>query len=266
MQGIDKVFKYVRSTSWRDDTPDEAVLALARVALSDILNIGESFARDRVLYRLAGQSGSGKTTQLLPAILAAIAPKKPVVLAVRNFAKYHPKWDDIHAGCEASQMREKTNGFALKLLAAVLELLVRDGYLITMEVTLLATEFEEFVSELLRTHGYSVYFQILAVGKAISERFIAKRKNSGEECGRVVARESINYFYDILPVGLNYWASHSNPMCCVWTAFHKEPIYEGALDGACFALEKGRNMDIEASFNEDELRFAKINYLKCNLR
>ena len=47
--------------------------------------------------RLVGQSGAGKTSQLLPAVCGALdACKVPYVrLAVRDFVKYHPNLENI---------------------------------------------------------------------------------------------------------------------------------------------------------------------------
>ena len=259
------VFDYVRGTVWADDTPDEVVVHSAQKAFKK-LTTGE-YSKVKSLYRLAGQSGSGKTTQLLPAILEVERKKgnKPIVLGVRSFVEYYPKYKELLQTVGRADIRERTNGFALKCLAATLKLLIEGGYLIILDMTLLGVEFERFAWGCLRANGYRLEYHIMAVSKELSQSFIEKRTRKGDEGGRIVKQTSQDYFYDILPVALEYLANQDNKSrCFVWTAYDKEPTYIGNLLGGVAALEKGRKTDGSLRFSEEELLNAKMKVIAAS--
>ena len=281
---IQKVFDYVNKVSpWRDDTPDGEIFECAKRAVADILSGAEVPYTKKddanwvqgspLLYRLAGQSGSGKTTQLLPTILEYEKRRgnNPVIVAVRSFYKYHPKFAELERTLPVGNLRERTNGFALKTLAAAIALVMERGYLITFDITILDPIFEEHINNLIKSHGYTAEYHILAVPKQQSDFFIEKRKelaqsnyvHSENESGKVVNTETKDYFFDILPRGLAHLASvDTTSTATIWTAYDCAPIYVGKLDGALVALEQGRAEVKELKHSEDELRKAKLLFLK----
>ena len=259
---MNRVSEYVKQTPWVDGTPEAVLRDKAQQAFCDI--VGEkSCTKKPKIYRLAGQSGTGKTTQLLPTVLEyeRLRGNSPVVVAVRMFAKYHPDFEQIS---KHDDWREKTNGFSLKCLTATLELLIESGYMIVLDMTILHPDFERFVFDLLQEHDYITQYHIMAVNPRISDGLIKKRANAigGAEGGRVVQKESADYFCEILPVGLEYLSNADKiAKCFVWTVFDKNPIYFGELAGVMEPFEKGCEMTGEFVFLEDELRRAKIEYL-----
>lgn len=145
--------------------------------------------------RLVGQSGSGKTSQLLPAIKYALEGQSYISLAVRFFAKYHPYLEKIKELYGEKQMREKTNAFALILLTLVLQRCIENKLPILLEMTLLTADYEHFVHELLRDNGYFCDYHCLAVSKTISDTWIQQRC---QEVQREVSEKSSRFFFETL--------------------------------------------------------------------
>jgi len=264
MEDIKKVFDYCRSTTWKDDAPDEVIWEQAKLAVDNML-CEKKYTKAKRVYRLAGQSGSGKTTQLLPTLagLEELRSNTPLVIAVRNFVKYHPKYEEIIATCEKGEIREKTNGFALKCLCAAFKQVMTMGYLTILDVTVLDPRFEEFINKQIQDNEYVAQYHILAVSKSLSDWFIDKRKNdSGSaETGKIVKQESKDYFYDILPIGIDYLGNvDSESVAFVWSAYEMEPIYRGSLCGAVDAINVWRKQ-VGVVPDELELRQAKLRYM-----
>ena len=147
--------------------------------------------------RLVGQSGSGKTSQLLPAVCGALdACKVPYIrLAVRDFVSYHPNLENIRKIYGEALLREKTNAFALTLLTFVFEKLVQLRLPILFEVTLLSPIYEAFIHHVLQRYNYLCDYQCLAVSKTLSDRWISERC---ESTGRVVLEKSSHFFFETL--------------------------------------------------------------------
>lgn len=173
--------------------------------------------------RLIGQSGSGKTSQLLPAVKAALEAQsqKYISLAVRDFVPYHPSLDLIGEHYDEGLIREKTNAFALTLLTLVLVRCIREHLPIVFEVTLLSPEYERFVHQCLSEEGYSCDYHCLAVSKKTSDAWIEARCR---ETHRVVSRRSSDFFYQILQPALESLQSVRMPnRVFIWDAYHTEP-------------------------------------------
>ena len=64
--------------------------------------------------RIAGISGSGKTSQLLPAVEAYFEKKqrRPILVAARRFVEYHPYFEEIKAEYGEANLRKMTDEFA----------------------------------------------------------------------------------------------------------------------------------------------------------
>lgn len=264
MEDFKKVIEYVKTSCWLDDTDTEVVVAQAKQAFEDLTN-GKNKTQKKKLYRLCGQTGSGKTTQLLASVERFIAEQdlNPVVLGVRSCAEYHPKYEEFKQNFPAGELREKTNGFALKCMSYVLKLLIENGYMILFDITLLDPVFEEFVLNLLKKNGYDVEYHILAVNREISDNFIIKRFNSS---GRIIYKSSAEYFYQILPVGLKYICENDNANnCYVWNAFDLDPVYHGKINGCYEKFKQSQNEIRELINTEDDLREAKYQTLKKHL-
>lgn len=218
------------------------------------------------IIRLAGQSGSGKTTQLLPAICARPDANKYVHIAVRVFAQYHPYYEEIKKTYGEKEVRERTNGFALLLLFRVVELLIENGYGVLFEMTLLDPDFEVYLTHLAKMHGYGILYNVMAVPHSFSDALISVRKKKD---GRIVYKETSDYFYNILPQSLARFEAEaalfdSRDLFILWSADAPEPLrVTHSCDAefvSLFSKERKRT-DLKPG-NEEELRSAKTRFFK----
>ena len=173
--------------------------------------------------RLVGQSGSGKTSQLLPAVKAALEAQsqKYVSLAVRDFVPYHPNLSAIREHYDEGLVREKTNAFALTLLTLVLVRCIRAHLPILFEVTLLSPEYERFVHRCLPEEGYACDYHCLAIAKETSDAWVEARCR---ETHRVVSKRSSDFFFQALQPAFETLQSVCMPnRVFIWDAYHTEP-------------------------------------------
>lgn len=174
--------------------------------------------------RLVGQSGSGKTSQLLPATQAALcANHVPYVsFAVRDFVKFHPKLEFIVKRYGESLLREKANAFALILLTNVLLRCISKKIPILLEVTLLAPVYEARIHAALIANGYRCDYQCLAIPKKVSDDWIQKRFL---ETKRVVSQNSSSFFYDTLAPAFKFLQGISlKNRVFIWDRVHEQPL------------------------------------------
>lgn len=200
--------------------------------------------------RLVGQSGSGKTSQLLPAVKAAleVRSQKYVSLAVRDFVPYHPNLNLIREHYDEGLVREKTNAFALTLLTLVLVCCIRAHLPILFEVTLLSPEYERFVHRCLSKEEYSCDYHCLAIAKETSDAWIEARCR---ETHRVVSKRSSDFFFQTLQPALESLQSVRMPnRVFIWDAYHTEP------QRTCFPDERlWQKMQAVARTNDEPLSF-----------
>ena len=103
--------------------------------------------KGRNLIRIAGLSGSGKTTQLLPATEAFFKNRelKPVLVAAREFVKYHPHHNEIKEFYGEENLRKMTDEFSTIMLFLAITELIKNGYDIILDVTLLDPAMEHIL-------------------------------------------------------------------------------------------------------------------------
>ena len=203
---------------------------LSKRAYEDKLMGWASKKEFRFCMRLVGQSGAGKTSQLLPAVKSVFEQHKlPYVsLAVRDFVPYHPNLAEIRKTYGEAMVREKTNAFALMLLSLVFERCVVLGCPLLFEVTLLDPVYERFIHNLLEEYGYVCNYQCLAVSKTLSDQWIADRCHATQ---RVVTTRSANFFYQILePALLSLENFHLKNRVFIWNSYDREPIISKIQD------------------------------------
>lgn len=201
------------------------------------------------LIRTAGQCGSGKTTQLLPAIQQNLPTDNYIHLAVRMFAKLHPYYNDLLKEYGEGLIREKTNGFALLCLFKVVEILIENKYNIFLEMTILDPAFEEYINKIAKKQNYSILFNTMSVPFEISNFLANQRtKESKIEKNRIVPCETLNYFYNILPFGIASIVSNFNifdekDYFIIWNIFQSKPVL----------ITNKFNSNILEIFNEDRV-------------
>ena len=259
---FEKIFHHLNTLCWECNLDDQIIFD---IAASNFAKISANCTQNRTVVRLAGQSGSGKTTQLLPCAKRYFAKKnlRPINLAVREFASLHPHYAEIIQKFGQSEMREKTNLFSLKCLLVTLIFAINDGYDILFEVTYLTPEFEDFVNQWLAAKHYQKINLVLAVNQKISDYFIEKRKNLAEkESGRIVYQTSADFFYNVLARAMQYYAqNYPQEKVIIWDAYATKPIYTGEFSHSLAPFAAARKNISDHFTDEDLLRNAKIDYL-----
>lgn len=262
-----EILKHLDTLCWKCDIDDNDIFD---IAVNNYSKFVDNNTKNHKLIRVAGQSGSGKTSQLLPCAEKYFEKKdiKPISFAVRNFAYLHPNYNTIIERFGISQMREKTNLFALKCLLVTLILAVNDGYDILFEVTMLTPSFEEFINIYLDNNKYDKLFLVLSVNKDISNYFIDKRKNTrGKEAGRIVYKSSTDFFYDALDDSMKYYVeNYQKERVIIWDAYSLLPIYDGIFKNALKPFEDARKNISNNFSNEELMKSAKIDYLLNNTK
>lgn len=253
-----KICEYAKTTPWIDDTDPEIIWKQAEIAAEE-LSRGKN--KNKKLVRICGQTGSGKTTQVLWAVQEynKINQLNPLVIGVRDFASFHPKYDEFLKEFGKGEIREKTNGFALKCLTATLSILLKQGVDVLLDMTLLDPVYEEYVLNLEKKCDYDVTYHILAVNTLLSKQFLDKRF---KESGRIVYGSSIEYFNNILNKGFRYVCENdAKNNCYIWTAFDKKFVYFGLVKDAFDVFIQNQNRIEEIKYSEEELKKEKLKAL-----
>lgn len=265
-EDFEKILKHINGLEWENNTKEKQTFDIAK---NYFKNLKTDCTKNKNLIRIIGQSGSGKTTQLLPASKVFCDKKeiRSINFAVRNFAHLHPDYQKLLNDFGKSEIREKTNCFALKCLLINLIMAIKEGCDIIFEVTFLTKEFEDFVNSYLKKYGYQCLYLCCAVSKNISDTFIKKRKNSkiSKEQSRVVYKSSSNFFYKNLIEMMKYYSlNFSKEKIVIWNAFDKKPVFYGNF-GESYAIfdREIKNSSIDFQ-NEKELLDEKIKFL-CEL-
>jgi hypothetical protein len=215
--------------------------------------------RGRRFVRIAGQSGSGKTSQLLPAAEAFFASHEaqPVLIAARRFVEYHPYYEQILARFGAEHIRESTHEFTVTMMFLALKALIDDGYDLILDVTLLDPFIEQVLMQLLTAQQCQSRVLMVAVSKEISDQFITKRT------ARVVKNTTAAEFWRATRAALDFYvASYPDLPITVWSAFDLDPIYDGPIATSLPAIRKYQAIPAmpPAAPSEESLRQAKIQY------
>lgn len=250
MEHFFNAYSFACKSMWKDSTDDVTVFCQAQKAF-DFYSKG--CTKNSVFFRLTGQSGSGKTSQLLQAAnhFCAIKNIKPLHIAVRNFACFHPDYQKLK---DNENFREITNGFALKVLIWVLKFAFEKSYDIILELSLLDKKFENYVFFEINNQKYKHFFHIMAVNKIISDIFILKRHRTAK---RITADKSANYFDKTLVTSFKYLTKKYTFDCVVWSAFDKQPVFFGSSKKAFRQFTKSRKSIQKVSFTEPQLLSAK---------
>ena len=221
----------------------------------------------RRFFRVAGQSGSGKTTQLLPAAEAWFEARggRPVLVAARRLVKYHPFAEEIRQEYGDSQQREMTHEVTTILMFLMLKELILGGYDMILDVTLLDPTVEGLLMKMLKAMGYEVRLNMMAVSRAISDELIARRQQTSRT-KRMVAQKTATEFWRATRVALEFYVEKfPELLVVVWNAWSVAPVFDGKLGDARFmeAMKKYWTIDdLPESVGEDKLREAKIRYMR----
>ena len=256
---LKQVILYMKS-HWPSDVKEEW-----RVKLEDypaiLGQIIKDFTKDKTkkhqLIRIAGLSGSGKTSQILPAVekYCESSNLNPVLVAARRFVDYHPFKKEIEKEYGAENLRKKTDEFSTIMMFLSLNALTKAGYDIILDVTLLAPEIESILLDMLKTNNYQSMLLMIATSSNVTEHFLGGRSWRH-------SKETEAEFIRATKEALDFYAkNYGNLHLILWSVYDLDPIYNGPVkDGLDIFKTYSEKTDLPPK-NDDERREAKIQFL-----
>ena len=220
-----------------------------------------SATKNRHLIRIAGISGSGKTTQILPAVEAYCETHQlePILLAARIFVKYHPHYQEIKDYYGDENLRKMTDEFSTIMLFLSLSELIQGGYDIILDVTFLDAKMEAILLKFLEAAYYQMLILMIAVSPTVTEHYLANRAwrhTKATEQEFIRATEKAFEFYA---------SAAPETRIIIWSVYHKKPEYDGPIKNALkIFLDYSEREQLPAS-DDDARRDAKIKYLTTDL-
>lgn len=256
---LETVVAYMKS-HWPSKVKPEWQVSLEEYP-AILARILEDFSKDKTtqhnLIRIAGLSGSGKTTQLLPAI-EAYAEKnnlKPILVAARRFAPYHPHYAEISDFYGAENVRKLTDEFSTIMMFLTLAKLTNDGFDIILDVTLLDPAIEEILVGFLEKSHYKHLIVMIAASPEVTEKHLGSRNWRH-------SRETELEFIRATSLALKFYAENaSETRIVLWNTYDEKPIYDGPVKNSLKPFEKYSKVTDVPPHDEDVLRKAKIEYM-----
>ena len=258
-QELKQVIAYMQA-HWPSEVKEEWKVDLGEYP-KILEEIVRSFTKDKTkkhqLIRIAGLSGSGKTSQILPAVEKYCETNNisPVLVAARRFVEYHPHCEEIKKEYGEENLRKKTDEFSTIMMFLTLNGLTKYGYDIILDVTLLDPEVEKILLNMLKTNNYKSLLLMIATSPTVTEYFLKDRswrhsKETEEEFIRATKR------------AIAFYAENAgNLHTILWSVYDLEPIYNGPIKDALEIFnEYSSKTDLPPS-NDDERREAKIQFL-----
>ncbi len=238
---------------WQVDVAEYAEIA-KRVVLewSKDATFGGEFVR------ITGQSGSGKTSQLLPAVEEYFKAKKarPVLVAARKFVEYHPYFKEIVAEYGEKDLRKMTDEFATIMMFLVIKGLISLRCDLILDVTLLDPKMEAILVKMLMEQKYDFWMGMIAVSPEITARFLQKREWRH-------TKETEEEFVRATQLALEFYAKHFGEMDIVmWNVWDAAPIFDGKIKDALKTWQEYEGITkIPKNYDENEIKEAKKKYL-----
>ena len=221
---------------------------------------GETSQNHR-LIRIAGISGSGKTTQILPAVEEYSEALKisPVLIAARRFVKYHPHHQEIKDFYGAENLRKMTDEFSTIMMFMTLVALTQKGYDIVLDVTLLDPKMEAILVKFLNRAKYEILILMIAASPAVTEHFLAGRAWRH-------TKETEQEFIRATKKALEFYAAKvPETRIIIWSVYHEAPEYDGPVKNCLDAFLKWTAKEDLPAADDDKRREAKIKYLTAGL-
>lgn len=240
---------------WQVDL--EEYPALVKKVFAD-LTAGKT--TERHLVRIAGLSGSGKTTQLLPAVENYFNSQglAPVLVAARVFAVYHPHYQEIKNFYGEAKVRSMTDEFATIVMFLMLDALTKAGYDIILDVTLLDPTVEDILLRMLAKNKYQNLLLMIAASPEVTEKHLGGRSWRH-------TRETELEFIRATKAAMEFYATKAPELrAVIWNVYNSEPVYDGPVKNSIKTFTKYSTITDIPPHDESELRAAKIAYLAKN--
>ncbi|MBQ9484604.1 zeta toxin family protein [Candidatus Saccharibacteria bacterium] len=260
---LEQIIKYMKS-HWPSEVKPEWQVGLAEypAILKKVLeDLTLAATKNRHLIRIAGLSGSGKTTQILPGVEAYCEKNNysPILMAARRFVEYHPHYQEIKEYYGDENVRKMTDEFATIMLFLTLSELIAGGYDIVLDVTLLDPEMEAILLKLVKENEYKFSLLMIAVSPTVTEQYLSGRAWRH-------SRETELEFIRATSKALEFYAENSpESRIIIWSVYDKPPVYDGPVKNCLKIFADYSSREELPKKDDDERREAKIKYLTTAL-
>lgn len=256
---LEKVINYMKA-HWPSKVKEEWQVSLDEYPeiLKKVLDdFTPAATKNRKLIRIAGISGSGKTTQILPAVEAYCEKNtfEPILIAARRFVEYHPHCEEIKNFYGEENLRKNTDEFSTIMMFMTLVELFKNGYDVVLDVTLLDPEVEGLLLDMLLPMKYEAMFLMIATSPTVTANFLKDRawrhtKETEEEFIRATEK------------ALKFYAENAPDFRIIlWSVYDKPPIYDGPIKNSLETFADYSKREALPAADDDARRDAKIKYL-----
>ncbi len=256
---LEQIIKYMKA-HWPSNVKSEWQVGLAEypaILKRAVEDFTLAATKNHHLIRIAGVSGSGKTTQILPAVEAYCEKNnyEPILMAARRFVEYHPHYQEIKDYYGDKNLRKMTDEFATIMLFLTLSELIKGGYDIVLDVTLLDPEMEGILLKMLEEGNYKMLILMIAVSPTVTEKYLQGRawrhtKETEQEFIRATSH-ALKFYADNAP------STH----IVIWSVYDKLPIYDGPIKECLNTFEDYSKREELPQKDDDARRDAKIAYM-----
>ncbi len=256
---LEKVITYMKA-HWPSEVKPEwqvGLIEYPEILKKAIDDLTLAATKNHRFIRIAGLSGSGKTTQILPAVEAYCKKYnyEPILLAARRFVKYHPHYQEIKDYYGDENLRKMTDEFATIMLFLTLSELIKGGYDIILDVTLLDPEMENILLTFLKAGNYDTLFLMIAISPTVTEKYLEGRAWRH-------TKETELEFIRATSHALDFYAKNSpETRIIIWSVYDKPPVYDGPIKDCLKTFSDYSSRDDLPKKDDDERREAKIKYL-----
>lgn len=254
-----KIIQYMKA-HWPSEVKPEWQVGLTEypaILQRVIADFTLAATKNHHLIRIAGLSGSGKTTQILPAVEAYCDKNnfEPILIAARRFVEYHPHYQEIKDFYGDANLRKMTDEFSTIMLFLALSELIKGGYDIVLDVTLLDPEMEAILLKLLKAGNYKALILMIAISPAVTEHFLAGRAWRHSKATEAEFIRATSH-------ALEFYAQKApNMHIILWSVYDKPPIYDGPIKDSLAIFTNYSSREDLPQNDDDARRSAKIDYL-----
>lgn len=258
-QELERVISYMKS-HWPSPVKEEWQVKIEdypEILKKVVQDFIKGKSRSKQFIRIAGLSGSGKTSQILPAVekYCEVQNINPILVAARKFVDYHPYKEEIKNEYGEENLRKNTDEFSTIMMFLAMNALTSLGYDIILDVTLLDPAIEQILIKMLKENNYQSLLLMIATSPAVTEYFLKDRgwrhsKATEQEFIRAT-KEAIEFYANNMP----------NLHTILWSVYDLDPIYDGPIRDALEIFTEYSNKTDLPKNDNDERRNAKIQFL-----
>ena len=176
-------------------------------------------------------------------------------MAARRFVEYHPHYQEIKEYYGDENLRKMTDEFATIMLFLTLSELIKNGYDIILDVTLLDPEMEAILLKLLKAGNYEMLILMIAVSPTVTEKYLEGRAWRH-------TKETELEFIRATSKALQFYADNaSNVRIILWSVYDQPPIYDGPIKDCLGIFNDYSSSEELPKKDDDARREAKIEYM-----